>query len=129
MEKIKDMEIFKKNLEEASFTEEFIKQALQYFNQLHDEAEVQEMNNLEEALDYFNRVGSFTCNASQSYFNLHNFREDIAKLYTYDMNNILNLNDYFFNIEDFELQVLNALYYEFYPWEKQEEEEEINWDE
>ena len=120
MEKI---EIFKNNLEDADFTDGFIKQALQYFNELIEEKMILEVDNLEDLLNYYNKVGSFTCNASQSYFNLCNFREDLYKLYQYDANNSMDFKDYFCDIEDFELQVLCTLFYEFYP---QEEEEEIN---
>ena len=120
------MEEFKNNLE--GFSPEFIQLALNYFTELEKEKELQEMATVEEVLDYYSRIGSFTCNSSQSYYNLHNFLEDISKLYINDTNNIMNLNDYFFDIEDFELQVLNVLFYEFYP-QKEEEEEEINWDE
>ena len=111
------MEKFKNNLEGQGFSPEFIQRALNYFNEIIEEGEIQEDLNVEDTLGYYNKIGSFTCNSSQSYYNLHNFREDISKLYTYDTNNILNLNDYFFNIEDFELQVLNVLFYEFYPKE------------
>ena len=120
-EKMEDMEIFKNNLESHNFSTNFIQKALQYFTELEEEMEVQELKSVEDILSYYNKIGSFTCNSSQSYYNLHNFREDIAKLYTCDTNNILDLNDFFFNIEDFELQVLNVLYYEFYPQEEEEE--------
>ena len=118
--KNKNLEEFKKNLEGYGFSNKFIKKTLNYFNELEEEGRIQEIN-VEDTLSYYNKIGSFTCNSSQSYYNLHNFREDIAKLYTCDINNILDLNDFFFNIEDFELQVLNVLYYEFYPQEEEEE--------
>ena len=121
MEKI---EIFKKNLEVAEFTNDFIVQALHYFNLLKSEKEVQELNNLLEAIDCYSRDGSFTCNSLQSFYNLSNFRADLYKLYQYDTNNSMDFLDYFYNIEVFELQVLYVLYFEFYPQE--EEEEEIN---
>ena len=119
------MEKLKNNLEGQGFSPEFIQKALNYFNEILEEGEIQEVLNVEDMLVYYSKIGSFTCNSSQSYHNLHNFREDISKLYICDTNDILNLNDYFFDIEDFELQVLNVLFYEFYP----QEEEEINWDE
>ena len=117
------MEIFKENLEEAGFTNDFIVQTLHYFNLIKMEKEVEELNNLLEAIDYYNRTGSFTCNSLQSFYNLHNFTKDLAKLYNWDNNNILNYADFFEDIEKFEIQVLYVLYFEFYP---QEEEEEIN---
>ena len=115
------MEKFKNNLEGQGFSPEFIQRALNYFNELEEEREIQELATIEEVLDYYNRMGSFTCSSYQSFLNLHNFREDISKLYNCDTYNTLNLNDYFFNIEDFELQVLNVLFYEFYPQEEEEE--------
>ena len=114
------MEIFKNNLEEAGFTEDFIIQSLSYFNEISKEGEIQGLG-VEDTLSYFNKIGSFTCNALQSFYNLHNFREDLYKLYQYDTNNILNPIDFFQNIEKFEIQVLYTLYFEFYP------QEEINW--
>lgn len=117
----KNMEEFKKNLKEAGFTYDFIQQALHYFSEIIEEAELEGIS-VEDTLHYYNRAGSFTCNSLQSFYNLYNFREDIAKLYTWDINNSLNLNDYFDNIEEFELQVLYTLFYEFFP----QEEEEIN---
>ena len=115
------MEIFKNNLKEAGFTEEFIKQALQYFTELEKEKEIQELNNLGEVIDYFARVGSYTCNSLQSELNLRYFRKDLYLLHTKDYNDILNFNLYFENIEEFELQVLYTLFFEFYPQEEEEE--------
>ena len=108
------MEIFKKNLESQDFSTEFIQLALNYFNELEEEMEVQELN-IEEVIQYYNKIGSFTCNISQSEENLINFRKDIAKLSDCDTNKILNLAKFFENIEGFELQILYCLYYEFYP--------------
>ena len=108
------MEIFKKNLESQDFSTEFIQLALNYFNELEEEMEVQELN-IEEVIQYYNKIGSFTCNTSQSEENLINFRKDIAKLSDCDTNKILNLAKFFENIEGFELQILYCLYCEFYP--------------
>ena len=119
MEKMEKMEIFKKNLEEASFTRDFIKQALEYFNELKREVEVNDYNNLEEVLDYYNRIGSFTCNTMQSELNLKDFRGDIAILKE-DYPELLDINLYFEDIEVFELQILYVLYYNFYPEEDDE---------
>ena len=115
------MEIFKKNLEEANFSQEFVQKAIQYFNELQEEGKIQGLN-VEDTLGYYAKVGSFTCNASQSETNLKDLRYDINRLYTFDLNNILNLNDYFSNIEEFELQVLYTLFYEFYPQKEVYEE-------
>ena len=120
---LEKMEIFKNNLKEAGFTEEFIKQALNYFNELKREGEIQGLN-VEDTLYYFNVIGSFTCNTHQSEINLINLRKDLYKLYQYDINNVMNFNDYFYDIEEFELQVLYKLFYEFYPKEEEEGDEE-----
>ena len=112
------MEIFKKNLEEANFSKDFIIQSLHYFNELKREGEVQELG-VEVILGYFNRIGSFTCNTLQSESNLRYFRKDLYKLFQYDTNNLMDFLDYFSDIEKFELQVLNVLYYEFYPQEEE----------
>ena len=118
MEKMEKMEIFKKNLEEASFTTDFIIQALNYFNELEDEKEANDSyNKVIEVIDDCNRCGSFTYSNIQSELNLIDFRKDLYKLFQHDMNNLMNFLDYFFDIEEFELQVLNVLYYEFYPQE------------
>ena len=109
------MEIFKKNLEGHGFSSEFIQLAINYFNELIEEMEVQEMNNIEEAIQYFDKIGSYTCNTLQSEENLKELREDIAKLFDCDTNNILKSLKYFENIEEFEIQILYCLYYEFYP--------------
>ena len=122
MNNMEKIEIFKLNLTEAGFTEEFVNQALNYFNETEKESRVQVLS-LEDILGY---LSSFTCNALQSEINLINLRKDLYKLYQYDTNNILDLNYYFYNIEEFELQVLYVLYYEFYPQEEEEEEEEEN---
>ena len=115
------MEIFKKNLEEASFTTDFIKKAIEYFTELEEEKELQEMSNIEEAIQYYDNVGSYTCNTLQSENNLKEVREDIAKLFDCDTNNILDSSKYFENIEEFEIQILYVLFYEFYPQEEEEE--------
>ena len=119
------IEQFQKNLEEAGFTDDFIVQALRYFTELEEEREVQELNNIIDVIDYFAKVGSFTCNSLQSFYNIHNFREDIYKLYTYDLNNMMDFLDYFHDIENFEIQILYTLYFEFYPREEEEEEENL----
>ena len=118
------IEIFKKNMEEAGFTSDFIVQALHYFNQLKEEGEVQEINSLIEVIDYYSKTGSFTYNSLQSFYNLYNFREDLYKLYFYDTHNSLDFFVYFENIEEFEIRILYTLYLEFYPREEEEEEEE-----
>ena len=113
--KNKKIEIFKKNLEGHGFSTEFIKKALEYFTELNEEMEVQELINIEEVLDYYAKIGSFTCNTSNSEENLKEVRSDILKLFNCDTNNILKSLKYFENIEEFEIQILYCLYYEFYP--------------
>ena len=125
MENIEKMEVFQKNLEEAGFTKDFIIQALHYFNELRREGEIQGIPNLIEVIDYYDKTGSFTYNSLQSFYNIYNFREDLYKLYQYDMNNVMDFLDYFYKIEDFEIQVLYVLYLEFYPREEEEEEENL----
>ena len=120
---MKKIEIFKNNLKEVGFTQEFIRKSVEYFIELDEEREVQELGSIEEILDYFSKIGSFTCNTLQSEINLKDLREDLYKLYQYDTNNLMNFLDYFYNIEEFELQVLYVLYYEFYPQEESDEEE------
>ena len=112
------MDQFKNNLEKAGFTTDFIGQALQYFNELRREGEIQEIPNLIDVIDYYSKIGSFTCNSLQSFYNLHNFREDLYKLYQYDTNNMMDFLDYFNNIEKFEIQVLHVLYFEFFVTEE-----------
>ena len=109
------MEIFKNNMEKADFSKDFIQLALNYFNELEEEMEVQEMATVEEVIQYFDKIGSFTCSILKSEENLINFRKDIAKLSDCDTNKILNLAKFFENIEGFELQILYCLYCEFYP--------------
>ena len=117
------MEIFQRNMEEAGFTNDFIVQALKYFNELEEEMKVEELNNIEEVIDYYARVGSFTYSILKSEENLKELREDIAILKE-DYPELIDLNLYFKNIEEFEISVMYLLFYEFYPQE--EEEEEIN---
>ena len=119
--KNKKIEIFKKNLVGHGFSPEFIKKALEYFTELNEEMEVQELINIEEVLDYFSKIGSFTCNTLQSENNLKELREDILKLFNCDTNNILDFNKYFESIEEFEIQILYVLFYEFYTNEWEEE--------
>ena len=116
------MEIFQKNLEEANFSKDFVIQSLHYFNELKREGEIQGLN-VEDTLYYFNVIGSFTCNTQQSETTLINLRKDLSKLKDYDYNNVMNFKDYFNNIENFELQVIFTLFYEFYPQEEDDEEE------
>ena len=123
MEKMEKMEIFKKNLEEASFTTDFIKKALDYFKELEDEKEANDFyNKVEEVIDDYNRCGSFTYNIIQSELNLKDFRGDIAILKE-DYPDLLDLNLYFKNIEAFEISILYVLYYNFYPEEDNEDDE------
>ena len=109
------MEIFKNNLENKNFSTEFIQRALNYFNELEGEIEAQEMESIEDVIQYFDNCGSYTYNTLNTEENLKNFREDIAKLYDCDTNNILDFSKYFENIEVFEIQLIYVLYFEFYP--------------
>ena len=110
------MEIFKNNLENKKFSTEFIKRALNYFSELEEEMEVQEMEGVEDVIQYFDRCGSFTCNTLSTEENLKNFRKDILKLFNCDTNNIMDFSKYFENIEIFEMQLIYVLYFEFYPF-------------
>ena len=112
------MEIFQKNMEKAGFTTDFISLALHYFIEIRREGEVQEIDDLLDVIHYYSQTGSFTYNSLQSFYNLHNFREDLYKLYRYDTSNIIDFSNYFENIENFELQVVYALYSVFYPVRK-----------
>ena len=124
MKKMEKMEIFKKNLEEASFTTDFITQALNYFNELEDEKEANDFyNKVEEVIDDYNRCGSFTFNTIQSELNLKDFRGDIAILKD-NYPELLDINLYFKNIEAFELQIIYILYFNFYPEEDDEYKED-----
>ena len=124
MEKMEKMEIFKKNLEEASFTTDFIIQALNYFNELEDEKEANDFySKVEEVIDDYNRCGSFTYNTIQSELNLKDFRGDISILKE-DYPELLDLNLYFKNIEVFEISILYVLYYNFFPEEVYDEDDE-----
>ena len=113
------MEILKKNLEDQGFSKKFIQRSLNYFNELHEEMEIQELKNIEEAIDYYNNCGSFTCNTLQSEENLNGLREDLAILIE-EYTELLNLDLYFTNIEYFEIQILYILLFEFYPQEEEE---------
>ena len=123
MKKMEKMEIFKKNLEGHGFSTEFIKKALDYFNELEDEKEANDFyNKVEEVIDDYNRCGSFTYNTIQSELNLKDFRGDISILKE-DYPELLDLNLYFRNIEAFEISILYVLY-NFYPDEDDEDYED-----
>ena len=115
-----NMEIFKNNLEEQGFSIEFIKKSIEYFIELNEEMEVQEMENLEEVIQYYDKIGSFSCNTLKSEGNLKELRKDIALLKD-EYPELLDINLYFTNIEGLELQLLYTLYYKFYPQEDEEE--------
>ena len=124
MEKMEKMEIFKKNLETLNLSNDFIKKALDYFNELEDEKEANDFyNKVEEVIDDYNRCGSFTYNTIQSELNLKDFRGDIAILNDY-YPELLDINLYFKNIEAFEISILYLLYYNFYPVEDDEDYED-----
>ena len=123
MEKMEKMEIFKKNLETLNLSNDFIKKALDYFNELEDEKEANDFyNKVEEVIDDYNRCGSFTYNTIQSELNLKDFRGDIAILKE-NYPELLDLNLYFRNIEAFEISILYVLYYDFYTEEYKEDNE------
>ena len=117
---MKKIEIFKNNLKEVGFTQEFIRKSVEYFIELDEEREVQELGSIEEILDYFSKIGSFTCNILETENNLKELREDIALLKD-EYPELLDLNLYFTNIEHFEISILYLLYFEFYPQEEEEE--------
>ena len=115
-----NMEIFENNLERYGFGDEFITKAIEYFKELEEERDVQEMYSIEEALDYYNQCGSYTFNRYQSEDNLKELREDIALLKD-EYPDLLDLDLYFTDVEAFEISILYLLYYNFYPQEDQEE--------
>ena len=115
------MEQLKNNLESQGFSNDFIKKAIEYFIELEEEMEVQEMESIEEVIDYYAKIMSFTCNTSKSENNLKEVRKDLWKLSEKDSNNFLEFSEYFENIEVFEIYVLYVLFYEFYPQEEEEE--------
>ena len=115
MEKMEKMEVFKNNLEALNLSNDFIKKALDYFNELEEEKEANDFyNKVEEVIDDYNRSGSFTYNTIQSELNLKDFRGDIAILKE-NYPELLDLNLYFRNIEAFEISILYVLYYNFFP--------------
>ena len=116
--KIENMEKFKNNLENEKFSSEFIQLALNYFNELEEEKELKEMATIEEIIDYYAKKFSFTWNTLKSETNLKEVRKDLYLLREKDSNNLLEFNMYFENIEMFEIYVLYALYFEFYPEEE-----------
>ena len=124
MEKMEKMEIFQKNMEALNLSNDFIKKALDYFNELEDEKEANDFyNKVIEVIDDYNRCGSFTFNTIQSELNLKDFRGDITILNEY-YPEFLYLNLYFRNIEAFEISILYVLYYNFYPEEVYEDNED-----
>ena len=128
MEKMEKMEIFQKNLESLNLNNDFIKKALDYFNELEDEKEANDYNKVEEVIDDYNRCGSFTFNTIQSELNLKDFRGDITILNDY-CPDVLDINLYFKNIEVFEISILYLLYYNFFPEEDNEDYEDDEYDE
>ena len=123
MKKMEKMEIFKNNLEALNLSNDFIKKALDYFNELEEEKEANDFyNKVEEVIDDYNRCGSFTYNTIQSELNLKDFRGDIAILKE-NYPELLDLNLYFRNIEAFEISILYLLYYNFFPDEYDEDDE------
>lgn len=111
------MEQFKNNMEALKLSGDFIRKALNYFNELEEEKNVNDFNNIEEVIDYYNQCGSFTCNTLETENNLINLREDIALLKE-EYPELLDLNLYFTNIEHFEIQILYILF-EFFPSEEE----------
>lgn len=119
MKKMEKMEIFQRNLETLNLSKDFIKKALDYFNELEDEKEANDFfNKVEEVIDDYNRSGSFTYNTIQSELNLKDLRKDIALLKNEYPE--LDLNLYFRNIEAFEISILYVLY-EFYEDDEDDE--------
>ena len=121
MKKIENMEMFKNNLESQGFSNDFIKKAIEYFIELEEEMEVQEMESIEEVIDYYAKIMSFTCNTSKSENNLKDLRKDLFLLYEKDSYGFIDFKLYFENIEMFEIYVLYVLFFEFYPQEEDEE--------
>jgi predicted house-cleaning noncanonical NTP pyrophosphatase (MazG superfamily) len=116
------MEQFKNNLESQGFSQDFIKKALQDFNELEEEKEAEDFDSVEEVIDYYAKKFSFSWNMKKTENDLKELREDLYLLCKKDSNDFIDFNLYFENIEMFEIYVLYTLYFEFYP---QEEEEEI----
>ena len=80
------------------------------------------MEGIEDVIQYFDTCGWYTYNTLNTEDNLKDFRSDILELFNCDTNNIMDFSKYFENIEEFEIQILYTLFYEFYPREEEEEE-------
>ena len=111
--RVEKMETFIKNLEGQGFSQEFIKKSVNYFTELEEEREVQEIINIEEVIEQHNKCGSYTCNILETENNLKELRGDIALLKD-EYPELLDLNLYFTNIEHFEISILYLLYFGFY---------------
>ena len=90
---------------------EFINLILKYIKDLNEEADIQSLKSLKDSLNYYNELGGVTVYTDD--IKLKEYRNDIRILYENGGDEVFKLEDYFININKFELDLLFYIYKEF----------------
>ena len=106
-----DYKKIKKKLMNNNLSYEFINLLLKYIDDLKEEADIQSFKNISDSLNYYNKLGGVTVYSKD--IKLKDFRNDIKILYQSGGDEVFKLDDYFNDINKFELDLLYYIYINF----------------
>ena len=108
-----DYEKIKEKLINESLSYNFISLVLKYVEDLKEEADIQSFKSLKDSLNYYNELGGVTVHTEEINLKLKDYRSDIRLLYEKGGDEVFKLDDYFNDINKFELDLLFYIYINF----------------
>ena len=108
-----DYKKIKKKLMSNNLSYEFINLVLKYVEDLKEEADIQSLKSIKDSLNYYNELGGVTVYTKDINEKLKEYRNDIRILYENGGGEVFKLDDYFNNINKFELDLLYYIYINF----------------
>ena len=108
-----DYKKIKEKLMNNNLSYEFINLILKYVKDLKEEADIQSLKSLKDSLKYYNNLGGVTVYTEDINLKLKDYRSDIRILYQSGGDEVFKLDDYFNDINKFELDLLFYIYINF----------------
>ena len=108
-----DYKKIKEKLMNNNLSYEFINLILKYIEDLKEEADIQSFKSIGDSLKYYNGLGGVTVYADDINSKLKEYRNDIRILYENGGDEVFKLEDYFINVNKFELDLLFYIYIDF----------------
>ena len=108
-----DYKKIKEKLMNNNLSYNFINLMLKYIEDLTEEADIQSFKSLKDSLNYYNELGGVTVYNEDINLKLKDYRNDIRILYENGGGEVFKLDDYFNNINKFELDLLFYIYSQY----------------